>query len=288
MKAWTIRIAILLFVAFSIGLNIGMHGALSYYTLAPIFPARHTVHGGDADVAIHGVAVNAAGVTQHRSFLDRSYVDTKPVATEEIDASHSHDRALPSNSVQANPSIDTIQAKPPIGTNPLVASAAEKLAIEHLPVKDTSDMGINAYSHSMISAVVTNQPPHEQLAAKVEDTIERALEKTVRQEQVSGPISKYIASGKKFPILLLAANRPELLEQTIDNLLAVRGVDKKNIIVSQDGALASVADVVQRKGLDLVQNTAAQKLRGGAPIDGGAAIAKHYKFSLSKVQYSIY
>lgn len=57
------------------------------------------------------------------------------------------------------------------------------------------------------------------------------------------------------PIVLLTCNRPELLEGTIKSLLAVRGVKKENILISQDGTMQSVKSIAYDFGLSLVQNT---------------------------------
>lgn len=98
----------------------------------------------------------------------------------------------------------------------------------------------------------------------------------------NGPVSAYLRKGGMIPIVLLTCNRPELLENTLSNLLQVRGVVKDNIIVMQDGALSTVASIVNQHGIKLIQNTEGLRLRGGN-VDGAARIAMHYKFSLSKL-----
>lgn len=88
--------------------------------------------------------------------------------------------------------------------------------------------------------------------------------------------------NNKLPILLMTCNRPELLEKTIDSLLNVRGVTKDMIIVSQDGTLKSIGEIVKKNDLLLVQNSEIpHNLRGGIVIEGAQRIAMHYKFSLS-------
>lgn len=85
------------------------------------------------------------------------------------------------------------------------------------------------------------------------------------------------------PVLLLTCNRPSLLEQTIHSLLSVRGINKNNIIVSQDGNMAQIAKIIHDNDLTLIQNLEGLRLRGGPAADGAARIASHYKFSLNEV-----
>lgn len=79
------------------------------------------------------------------------------------------------------------------------------------------------------------------------------------------------------PIVLLAANRPELLDQTIQSLLQVDDVTKEKILVVQDGTMREVEEVIRRHGLVNKQNT--HHLRTHA--DGGGRIAQHYKYALT-------
>ena len=102
------------------------------------------------------------------------------------------------------------------------------------------------------------------------------------EDKPEGPISKFVKGGGKIPILLLTCNRPELLKQTFNSLLAVRGIEKENIIVIQDGSMREVAEIVRSQGLRLIQNTAGIHLRG-ANIDGAQRIAMHYRFALTSV-----
>jgi hypothetical protein len=87
--------------------------------------------------------------------------------------------------------------------------------------------------------------------------------------------------ASSIPIVLLTCNRPALLRGTLESLMKVRGVHKKNIIISQDGALKEVADIAHEWGITLIQNMDGLRLRGGAAADGASRIAKHYKYSLT-------
>ena len=93
-----------------------------------------------------------------------------------------------------------------------------------------------------------------------------------------GPISSFLAQGGDLPIALLTCNRLELLEQTIQSLLAVTGISK-DIIIFQDGEVPGVVSIAKKYNLQLVQNKGRSSLRQ----DGAARIAKHYKFSLTSI-----
>jgi hypothetical protein len=104
-------------------------------------------------------------------------------------------------------------------------------------------------------------------------------------------ISDYIDKGGMLPILMMTCNRAKLLEITLGSLLSVRGISKKQIIVSQDGKQSDVANVVKSHGLNLIQNIPANNkhnkhLRGNynyLALDGASRIAMHYKFSLTHI-----
>ena len=67
----------------------------------------------------------------------------------------------------------------------------------------------------------------------------------------------------------MTCNRPDLLRGTLKSLLGVRGVRKEDIMVSQDGNLKEVSDIVTKEfGLELILNTEGLKLRGGMRVDG--------------------
>jgi hypothetical protein len=86
---------------------------------------------------------------------------------------------------------------------------------------------------------------------------------------------------KNTPIVLLTCNRPELLRETIGSLLKVRGLQKDQILIIQDGNMAEIASIAKENNLTLVQNLSGLRLRGGAGTDGASRIAQHYKFALS-------
>ena len=52
-------------------------------------------------------------------------------------------------------------------------------------------------------------------------------------------MTEYVRSGKKIPIVLLACDRPDKLQETITNLLEVKGVKTSDIIIFQDGNMTT-------------------------------------------------
>lgn len=92
-------------------------------------------------------------------------------------------------------------------------------------------------------------------------------------------ITEYIKAKKSLPIVLLTCNRPQLLQNTVASLLAVRGVTKEQVLVAQDGAMKEVADLVRASGIALIQNNVDERHMRG--LDGGARIAQHYRYALS-------
>ena len=93
-----------------------------------------------------------------------------------------------------------------------------------------------------------------------------------------GRFERFLVEGGQLPIVLLTCNRPQYLQATLESLRNVRGLDFKNLLVSQDGTMMEIEALVRETNLKLVQNTARTHLRH----EGAQRIAFHYKFTLSK------
>jgi GNT-I family len=213
--AVTTALVLSFLLAFSIGLNLGLHGVLSF---------------GDSRV------------------LTRA--------------------ASNSDSQQKQP--DTIAAIPdshPTDSNRPVDADSESHENE-LPSKVSQTGQVSQSSLKVLNEIYEGKSVLDAITAS-------ALSLT------KGDITTFLQNGGALPIVLLTCNRPEQLQKTLDSLLSVRGVTKENLIVAQDGAMESVAEVVKTNGLTLLQNIEGINLRGGAGGDGAERIAKHYKFSLS-------
>lgn len=103
----------------------------------------------------------------------------------------------------------------------------------------------------------------------------------VVNEAGGGPISRFLAAGGLFPIVLVTCDRTEYLKQTIESLKTVRALNLKNVLISQDGVLDSIASVAKQYDIQLVQNTRGN-VHHALRLDGANKIATHYKFSLSQ------
>ena len=100
----------------------------------------------------------------------------------------------------------------------------------------------------------------------------------IPKQDSRGIFEKFLAEGGQLPIVLLTCNRPQYLQATLESLRNVRGVDFKNLLISQDGTMMEIETLVREKNLKLVQNTVRTHLRH----EGAHRIAFHYKFTLSK------
>lgn len=91
-------------------------------------------------------------------------------------------------------------------------------------------------------------------------------------------MTSYIATGGRFPILLVTKDRVEQLANTLKSLLAVRGVTKEDIFVVQDGENGGIASILAEYGVRSHVNTAGAGWGG----DGAAKIAMNYGYSLGQ------
>lgn len=83
-----------------------------------------------------------------------------------------------------------------------------------------------------------------------------------------------------FPIGVVAYNRPELLKSSLDSLLRVRGIDKSQITVYQDGTDAAVHRVARDFGITIRQHL---NNRNEIGQEGAAQIARHYKWTFTSI-----
>jgi len=232
-----------LFVAFSIGLNLGMHGVINTQGVKSVED-----HALSRKVFYEERAINVNTVTMLPS-------TTQPTLVSGLVAS-----SLSSSTSFSSSYSSTSSFSPPAPVYSTFAPSSTIIA---------SDPSQSNTVDRALAEVINGQAVLDAL-------------KDVRTEKPpSTPISDFISTGGVIPIVLLTCNRPQLLIQTLDSLFKVRGVTKSSIVVAQDGTMKEVSDVVKRRGLKLVQNTDGIRLRGGMPVDGGVRIAMHYKYALT-------
>lgn len=243
-------LAFILFTAFTIGLNLGLHGVLSLENVQIVM----TKSGRDS-VLSRSKTKEPPDTPQ---LADRNEKYTKRESFYEQDNREQKD-------ARQNQGIDSLNK---IDSSKNNSAASEDVAIS---------------PHISNPLLVDNKLDDE--LAKIDSIVQQRIAKDIESKQLNliDTSNQILGNGGVIPIVLLTCNRAELLEQTLGSLLTVAGVSRENILVSQDGAIKTVADVVKKNNLQLIQNTEGLRLRGGVPIDGGKRIAKHYKFSLTAV-----
>ena len=249
-------LAMVFLLAFSIGLNLGLHGVLSLGDKRVAMTLRDENHESGSSVTI----------------------GDKKSQIPLISTEHTED---PNN--KRKPSVDNIVpetsfAQPLQPPNPAVSDPTKVTAIK-------SDTASNALPHEerkvepLRSVSVGETLKGIYNGDKFVSALKAAHEAHAALGK-SGAITDFLKSGGRVPIVLLTCNRPDQLKVTLESLFSVRGVEKGNILIAQDGAMDDIARLARQNGLSLVQNTEGLNLRGGT-VDGAGRIAMHYKFSLT-------
>ena len=194
-----IILALLIFIAFTIGLNLGLHGLF-------LFPAETSAF----ESALNG---EDRYIKNESSFKESNSIGKQSLLTKSMEQE------------------TTVQSKQ-------IVEVEVKVALPEPIVRP---------SRPEISIV-------EVKLAQLKDRARSKMESS----NVLGMVGQSAFWKVDVPIVLLTCNRPELLQGTIKSLLRVRGVSKKNILVSQDGTMQTVKSIVSDFGLSLVQNTEVQ------------------------------
>ena len=136
-------------------------------------------------------------------------------------------------------------------------------------------------AHDAAAAVTRRQAP---AVAREESITYRALpdrerpwlETQPRPDAPPGPMELFTASGRLFPVVVIACDRTETLRNALTSLMAA-GASAQDILVAQDGANSAVASVVAEFGV-------AHKAKRPplVPLDGAQHIARTYKFALTR------
>ena len=182
MNLGVVAIAVVFFVAFYIGLNLGLHGVLDSSSALPP-RATPSQHEGAADPSLsHESAGGVAMAAAAGELSDRHF----------------------------RPHLDAV-----------VQTAAPTRAPTRAPTQAPSAPRPRNVSEQL-QALQNSEAVLTVMATKGYD---KALAKR--------PIGSYLRSGGALPIVLLTCNRPEMLQKTLRDLLAVRGVRKQDVLVMQ-------------------------------------------------------
>jgi len=251
-----IALAILGFIAFSVGLNLGLHGVLSTHLQqqSPAKPQR--TEASSSEVGSQVLSTSPAAVTALRR------ADTSAAAT--------------TTTAAAAAALGAATARP--SAAPVVNPAGEKGKLDSLGamqwskarvlVEQALDKGGSYVEHVAIAkARITSSDSNSNSNGNMD-------------------LRGYLSRGGLLPVVLLTSTRASLLRLTLASLFSVRGVQKKNVLVVQDGQNVEVAEAVREAGITLLQNTHNLEIirqRQGGGVDGAELIARHYKFALSSV-----
>ena len=105
-----------------------------------------------------------------------------------------------------------------------------------------------------------------------------------RSQLNTSTVSSFLASGGRFPVVVLAGDRADMLHRTLRSLVACQGLAREALFVLQHGSDGSVSNVIRQFGLRSHQNlspvvyTAEAKSKADK---GGERIAQHYRYSLT-------
>jgi GNT-I family len=99
-------------------------------------------------------------------------------------------------------------------------------------------------------------------------------------------LSAFVGSGGRFPVVVMAADRPNVLRQSLAVLLSARGVTASDVVVVQDGVVEEVRRAAEAYGVRVVQRerpgaAAGGGLRGSHMVDGSVRIAEQYGAALA-------
>lgn len=263
---WIIGIAFALFVIFTIELNVGLHGIMNIYdidTPAKLLRFHRTKYNNMIDESPSNKFNN---LKQNQQLLSHLPIDNNilpPISLTESD-------------INDNDNKETLLTKESI-------SSYEVDNHNHFNFKYINKYPVDNLINSVLAS--DGNEYHQSLIEAYDHVTAHAHAPPESDSDSDHSITEYLKLGKKFPILLLTCNRPQLLELTIQSLLSVRGVTKSDILVSQDGTSEEVSNIISKYSLTFIQNTNRlnNNLRGGAPPDGAQRIAMHYKFSLTSL-----
>ena len=239
-----VGLTVILFIVFTIGLNLGLHGVLvfdenSFVHLSPGLTEKHATD----DAATAATVVDHGNIHEIDVKSSVAGINSKPPTIEDISV----------NSVPSSQKV-TVSSKHEIDNELEISNAV---------------IGLNDRI-AKITALV-----FEHAAKDLKEISERKHIDSANNN--NNPLGAF----EFIPIVLLTCNRPQLLRSTLESLMQVRGLDKQDVMISQDGALQEVADIAKEFDLQLIQNTEGIRLRGGAAADGASRIAMHYKYSLT-------
>eukprot|EP00435_Cladocopium_sp_Y103_P011694 s595_g3.t1 len=141
-----------------------------------------------------------------------------------------------------------------------------RLEGEEIPPRVVGLVGTSASSLSRATAPTrSNQPEH-------------FVDGTPKCE---GDMSSFIGEGGQLPVVLLAHQRPTVLNKTLQSLMGLEGFSPDRLLVAQDGNDRAVSNLLDEMKLHSLQHFAAKRSTSGDAWKIAAnRIARHYKWSI--------
>lgn len=298
---------------FSIGLNIGLHGMIDLQSFSGTSGSVLTTYNSNLDlISLASKELKALETALGQEGSDFSHMSSKlsvplkPTVNLPIEQ---HTTPLPpkehvpayNNGHNEPPMKKTSVTVPPSKSQIQIAaqktvemSKSQQLTRRQTtPTRPSPPSSTSTSEVAKTSAVMDTEGSTSLSAREAMDSVLYSGEyttellnaqvKTTDQIRDRDDISRYVSGGHKIPVVILTCNRATLLKETLASLFRVRGIQKKNILVIQDGKDEGVMNVVKEHGLDLDQDLPSSRnsLRGHMN-DGAARIATHYKYSLTK------
>lgn len=125
----------------------------------------------------------------------------------------------------------------------------------------------NEYSQTLKSKPISNNALYNKIDQEIEPRAKKFFSSLINNLQENS----YIDS----PILIIANNRAEFLEPSLESLLKCDGVKRENIIAVQYGSDPKVAEIIKQNQIRLVQNSNIESRLKYQ--EGSVKIATHYK-----------
>jgi len=202
---------------------------------------------------------------------------------------------IPSSGTPATPEVPVVPATPEPSGAPLAPAVpvapAQPTPVAELPPPPADSLV--AISPALVRPMLNEGTPHEfdwwksppQSLAGLLPPLEHAVvaepvpgESAERAQQCFDAIVALADARfkpERFPIGVVAYNRPELLRESLASLLAVPGVAASRVTVYQDGTDAAVRLAAVNAGVAVKQHLDNQNAEGQ---EGAMQIARHYKW----------
>ena len=219
-------VLITLFFAFSIGLNLGLYGVISLDSwhqtsgkehASNIFQKHDAVRVSHSEIEVEGTenTISSSG-----SIVNSKQEGNRGVVDIVLDGSIPQEDQHTKSKTRQHTPVDV-----------------KRLMVQNPPAPDGSIFQQEALLYASLCEDYVNGE------SVIDGSTQSALAKDLSEQlgkvrsqydsNAAGPVELYLSQGGHLPIVLMTYNRVESLQNTIDSLLAVRGVEKSDILIFQ-------------------------------------------------------